>query len=207
MGHPGSGKEYVWKHLLGLHEFRAEVIVCSKALGERKVQGDALSTAILENDRRVLAQLMVEDAPTILCILEKIVELADRGMNFVIIDGFPRSVLQLLFFRDMGLAVKGMVFLEKDLDEALEQTAKRREEAIARGEVPRREDDPIVARERQVKQREIISQMLYVAEVDEMIVRIPSELVDGPKVIAAIEGFGFPPEMAKTLIDRVRITP
>jgi adenylate kinase len=131
---------------------------------------------------------MVQDGPVVLCILEKILDSLNRGMKIFIIDGYPRSVTQLLFFREMGLNVRGAVFIKNSMETCLKQVAKRRAEMIARGENPRLEDEPETARRRQEKQRELISHYCLVALNAGTIV---PDLDGRPKVIAVINAFGF----------------
>ena len=99
---------------------------------------------------------LVPDEIVIELIKEKIKE--DDCARGFILDGFPRTVAQAAaldkILADNGIKLDAIIELIVDEDAMISRIEKRRDDAVAADEPPRKDDDAEVFRDRMIKYRE-----------------------------------------------------
>jgi adenylate kinase len=104
---------------------------------------------------------LVSDAIVIGIIAERIEE-ADCAKGYIL-DGFPRTVVQAAaldkILTDEGIKLDAIIELIVDEDTMISRIEKRRVDAVAAGQPPRKDDDAEVFRGRMIKYHEETAQV------------------------------------------------
>jgi adenylate kinase len=151
LGPPGAGKGTQSARLVEKHG------IVQLSTGDMlRAAVDAGTQVGLQAKAVMEAGDLVSDAIVIGIIAERIEE-ADCAKGYIL-DGFPRTVAQAAaldkILTDKGIKLDAIIELIVDEDTMISRIEKRRADAVAAGQPPRKDDDAEVFRDRMIKYRE-----------------------------------------------------
>lgn len=184
-GHPGAGKDthaeqYSKLHPGSRHISLGEII---RGVADRNTDFSDYEALLQSEDIEKMRRGDFLDPVTVVSLVKASMDVGiTEGVNTFIYTGFPRNNEQLYLLRGLFNNFKGeidprFVLIDITAELAWERMEQRVNEALARGELPRHDDEPEVFANRMKKYKEGTEPMIQHMRDTQILIRVDG---DGP---------------------------